>query len=83
MRNGKLREELKLIFGEIKVIDEDDSYIVLKKDNIGVVEIRILRGSLGSFELKFVVEKFGLRNKLFFGKNYLNTISRIKKYLEV
>ena len=77
----KLMKELK----GYKVIDEDDSYIVLKKDNIGVVEVRILRGSLGSFELKFVVEKFGLKNKLFYskyGRNYLNTIDRIKKYLE-
>lgn len=80
-----IKQEIKYKFKDFKIIDEDNNYLYLKKENVGVVEVRIIRGSLGSFELKFVVEKFGERNKLFYsryGVNYLITIERIKKYLK-
>lgn len=70
--------EIRIQFKDFKVVDYDDNYIVLEKEGLGMVEGRILRGSLGSYDYKFVVEKFGERSKLFWGKN---VIKRIKKYL--
>ena len=72
--------DLRYKFKDFKVVDYDDNYIYLRKDGVGVVEGRILRGSLGSYDYKFVVEKFGERSRLFSGKN---VIKRIKKYLDV
>ena len=67
-------------FKDFQVVDYDDNYIYLVKEGVGVVEGRVLRGSLGSYDYKFVVERFGERSKLFWGKN---VIRRIKKYLGV
>ncbi|MDO8623204.1 MAG: hypothetical protein Q7R52_03065 [archaeon] len=67
-------------FKDFKIVDCDENYIYLRKDNVGVIEGRIIRGSLGSYDYKFVVEKFGERNKLFSGKKVIN---RINKYLGI
>ena len=72
----KIRDEFK----GFKLIDYDEDYIVLVKEGVGAVDGRILRGSLGAYEYKFVVERFGERSKLFWGRN---VIKRIKKYLDV
>jgi hypothetical protein len=66
------------IFNDFKVIDYDDNYAYLRKDGVGVVEARVIRGSLGEYYYKFVVEKFGERSKLFSGKN---AITKIRQYL--
>lgn len=71
-------EKIRKEFSDFEIVDYDDNYIYLKKSGVGVVEARIIRGSLGSYDYKFVVEKFGERNRLFSGKNAIN---RIKKYL--
>lgn len=65
-------------FKDFAVVDYDDNYVYLRKVGVGVVEARIIRGSLGSYDYKFVVEKFGERSKLFSGKN---AIIRIHQYL--
>ena len=75
----KIRDEFK----SFKLIDYDEDYIYLVKKGVGdvdCVEGRITRGSLGSYEYKFVVTKKGERGKLFWGRN---VIKRIKKYLDV
>jgi len=67
-------------FKDFKVVDYDDNFIYLRKEGVGVVEGRIIRGSLGSYDYKFVVEKFGERSRLFSGRN---AIKHIKRYLNV
>lgn len=67
-------------FKDFEVVDYDNNYIYLRKPNVGVVIVSILRGSFGDYEYKFAVEKFGERTKLFRGKN---AILRVKKYLKI
>lgn len=67
-------------FKDFDVVDYDDNFVYLRKANVGVIEGHVIRGSLGSYDYKFVVEKFGERNKLFSGNN---VFSRIRKYLKM
>jgi len=79
MRTTKEVRKVRKEFKDFKVVTYDDNFIVLRKEGVGVVEARVNRGSLGTYDYQFVVEKFGQRSKLFRGKN---AIKRIKKYLE-
>ena len=65
-------------FKDFDVVDYDGNYAALRKPGIGYVEVRVLRGSLGAFDYKFVVEKPGERGKLFSGRD---AERRVCKYL--
>jgi len=76
--------ELRNQFKSFRVLDYDNSYISLlkgdlRKKYIGITAY-ILRGSLGTYKYKFIVNKPGERGKLFWGNN---AIKRIKKYLDI
>ena len=75
--------DLRYKFKDFKVVDYDDNYIYLRKDGVGVVEGRILRGSLGSYDYKFVVEKFGERNSIsrFLEKSRSSSPDKSKNFL--
>ena len=66
-------------FNNYEVVDYDNNYVVLRKNGFGAVEAHVIRGSFGSYDYKFIVEKFGERNRIFSGKT---AIQRIKKYLK-
>lgn len=66
-------------FNDFEIIDMDNSTAYLRKKEVGVIDIRVLSGSLGSYAYEFIVEKFGYRSKIFSGKN---AMERIRNYLQ-
>lgn len=74
--NVKIELELKTLFPDYIMVDNDNTFFYLKKEGIGVVEGHLTKqGDIS----KLVVEKFGKKNKLFSGKN---SLERAKIYLE-
>jgi hypothetical protein len=67
-------------FNDFDVVDVDNSYIYLRKPEVGAVIASIQRGSLGAYNAKFNVEKFGERSKLFSG-NEKKALNRVDEYL--
>lgn len=77
----QLLENIKKEFKDFKVVDEDENFMYMRKGEIGkgqVIEARILRGSLGAYDLRFNVEKTGCRSRLIGGND---SIKKVKKYL--
>lgn len=76
---------IKKEFPKFKIVDEDDNFLYMRDGDIGksnVVEARINRGSLGDFNVRFVVEKKGCRSRIFGGSNPNNAVKKVKSYLK-
>ena len=76
---------IKKQFPKFKVIDKDKDFLYMRDGEIGksnVIEARINRGSLGDYNVRFVVEKHGCRSRIIGGNNKENSIKRVKSYLK-
>ncbi len=72
-------------FPKFEVVDKDGNFIYLrgknKKRETQVIEGRINRGSLGDFDVRFIVEKQGCRSRIIGGRPQ-SALKRVKSYLK-
>jgi hypothetical protein len=76
---------IKKEFSNFKVVDQDDNFLYMRDGEIGksnVIEARMNRGSLGAFNVRFVVEKKGCRSRIIGGGDSDKSVKKVKAYLK-